>query len=124
MPNFGCGRHVGERKNMVCRNCGRNIPKGAEACAYCGLRHATEPLPDIRTYLAEAILVTIFCFMPFGIVAIVYAAQVSAFLRRGDVARAKNASKMARIWMNIGIWTGVGLLVVAVLILLMVKKLL
>ena len=104
---------------MVCRNCGRLIPEGGTVCAYCGLRTVVEPLPDIHTYLTEAILVTVLCFAPFGIVSIVYAAQVSGFLRRGDIARAKKASAMARTWMFVGILTGVGIVLLVILLLLL-----
>jgi len=103
---------------MVCRNCGRAVPEGADACAYCGLPSAIEPPPKVHSYLAEAVFVT-FLFFPFGIVSIVYAAQVSSFLARGDVVRAKKASGMARTWMFVSIWTGGGLILLAALALLL-----
>ncbi|MFZ3275199.1 MAG: CD225/dispanin family protein, partial [Lutibacter sp.] len=37
-----------------------------------------------KNYLIESILVTIFCCLPFGIVGIVFAAQVNAKFDAGD----------------------------------------
>ena len=106
---------------MVCVNCGRSIPEGTGVCAYCGLRPVADP-PGIRSYLAEAILVTIFCFAPFGIVSIAYAAQVAPLVRRGDIDRARRAAGMARIWMYIGISTGVSIALVAILTILVIRR--
>ena len=52
--------------------------------------------PD--SHLAWAILVTIFCCLPFGIVAIVYAAQVDTKSGLGDYAGACESSEKARNW--------------------------
>lgn len=57
-----------------------------------------QPRPYVATYLVPAIISTIFCCMPFGIVAIVFAAQVSTRLKAGDVAGAQKASRNARTW--------------------------
>jgi len=54
--------------------------------------------PVVPNYLVQAILVTLFCCMPFGIVAIVFAAQVNTKLQIGDYAGALNASKNAKTW--------------------------
>lgn len=54
--------------------------------------------PPVHTYLVPAILCTIFCCMPFGIVGIVYAAQVSSKLQAGDVAGARLVSGKAKSW--------------------------
>ena len=39
---------------------------------------------NIPNYLVQAILTTLFCCLPFGIVAIVYAAQVNTKIEAGD----------------------------------------
>jgi hypothetical protein len=49
-------------------------------------------------YLVWAILTTIFCCLPFGIVSIVFAAQVNSKWQAGDYDGALNASKNAKIW--------------------------
>jgi hypothetical protein len=45
-----------------------------------------------------AILTTIFCCLPAGVVSIVYAAQVNSKWQGGDQHGAYNASKNARTW--------------------------
>ena len=70
------------------------------------------PPAHIPNYLVQAILVTVFCCLPFGIVSIVYAAQVNTKLDAGDVAGAMQASSNAKTWMWVafGVWlfAGVG----------------
>ena len=58
-------------------------------------------LADLKTvpsYLVQAILVTLFCCLPFGIVAIVYAAQVNASVQAGNIRAAQSASDSAKMW--------------------------
>ena len=62
------------------------------------------------SYLVYSILVTFFCCLPFGIVAIVYAAQVSGKLAGGDLAGAVQSSNSARTWCWVSF--GVGLVTV------------
>jgi ABC-type Fe3+ transport system permease subunit len=50
---------------------------------------------DIPNYLVQAILVTLCCCWPLGIV---NAAQVNSKLQRGDIAGAEAASNSARTW--------------------------
>lgn len=73
---------------------------------------------NVPTYLAQAILVTLFCCMPFGIVSIVFASQVSSRLSIGDVHGAIAASKKAKMWSWIGF--ACGGVVIALWILLLV----
>lgn len=56
------------------------------------------PLVAVPNYLTRAILVTIFCCLPFGIPAIVYASQVNGKLQAGDSAGAQESSRKARLW--------------------------
>jgi hypothetical protein len=69
----------------------------------------------VPTYLVWAILVTLLCFLPTGIVAIVYATQVSNKLAMGDVAGARDSSGKAKLWCIISAVAGilVGIAVVA-----------
>jgi hypothetical protein len=61
---------------------------------------------DVPNYLVQAILCTLFCCLPFGIVSIVYAAQVNGKLAAGDYHGAKAASDSARMWCWIAFWLG------------------
>ena len=57
-----------------------------------------EPRPYIPNHLVWAIAATIFCCLPAGMVAIVYAAQVNGMLDAGDYVGARRASRNAKIW--------------------------
>jgi hypothetical protein len=59
---------------------------------------ATQLPPRIPNHLAPAILVTLFCCLPFGIPAIVFAAQVNTKLAAGNVAGAMESSRKAKMW--------------------------
>ena len=54
--------------------------------------------PDVPTYLTHSILATLFCCLPFGIAAIVYAAKVGTMQAVGDYDAATRASDKARMW--------------------------
>lgn len=59
-----------------------------------------------KTYLAESILVTLFCCMPFGIVGIVKAASVSSLYESGSYEDAVRVSLEAKKWTDIGFTIG------------------
>lgn len=73
---------------------------------------------NVPTYLAQSILCTLFCCLPAGIVAIVYAAQVGGKLSSGDYAGALAASKNAKTWswVSFGVGLGVGLIYLIIVI--------
>ncbi|MBN6152596.1 CD225/dispanin family protein [Xanthomonas sp. AmX2] len=62
------------------------------------------PLPPngagiyVPNNLVWAILSTLFCCLPLGVVSIVYAAQVDGKRAAGDVAGAREASRKAGMW--------------------------
>lgn len=62
-------------------------------------------------YLVGAIITTIFCCLPLGVVSIVYATQVDSKYAAGDYAGAEEASKKAKQFM---IWAIVGGAIAAV----------
>jgi len=64
--------------------------------------------PPPTTYLGWAILCTIVCFTPFGVVAIVKASQVSPLWARGDWDGARRASRTAKAWclLALAVWPG------------------
>jgi Interferon-induced transmembrane protein len=70
--------------------------------------------PAIQTYLIPAILVTLFCFLPTGIAAIVFASQVSSKKNVGDYNGAARASKQARLWTIVS--AAVGILFILIIV--------
>ncbi len=58
---------------------------------------------QIPNYLWQSIVVTILCCMPFGVVAIVYAAKVDSLAAHGDIAGANAASKSAKTWVTVAV---------------------
>lgn len=68
---------------------------------------AGQPRPQVSNYLVPAILCTVFCCLPFGIPAIVFAAQVNSKLQGGDVPGAMESSRKAKTWCWIAFWLGV-----------------
>jgi hypothetical protein len=85
--------------------------------AFTPLSVPATPAPgSVPNYLVQAILCTLCCCLPFGIVAIVFAAQVNGKLQAGDYAGAVEASRKAKMWCWIAF--GVGLAVNGILLLL------
>jgi hypothetical protein len=62
---------------------------------------------QIYNYLIPAIFTTVCCCLPFGIVSIVYAAQVNGLLAAGNVAGAQKAANSAKMWFWIALGTGI-----------------
>ena len=54
--------------------------------------------PKPPNYLVWAILTTVFCCLPFGVVSIVFAAQVDGKYNSGDFAGAAESSRTAKKW--------------------------
>lgn len=50
------------------------------------------------SYLALAIISTILCFLPTGIVSIVYATKVNSAYEDGNYLEAEKASRSAKTW--------------------------
>jgi Interferon-induced transmembrane protein len=64
------------------------------------------PGGTVPNYLTQAILVTLCCCVPFGIVAIVNASKVNTHLARGEYEQAIQASQEAKKWCWIGFVIG------------------
>ena len=119
---------------MNCPNCGTSNLDNASICVNCGkplaaaAPHTYTPPPParpaaasygapppsgevIKNYLVHSILLLCCCF-PFGVVGLIYAAQVNSKLAAGDVEGARAASSKARMFF----WVGLGLgIVVAIM---------
>src|SRR6266851_1173923 len=97
---------------MFCRSCGQPNDETAGQCSRCGQPLVPVPAvpgvppPTLPNYLGQAILVTVFCCLPFGIPAIVYAAQVNPKLAGGDYAGAMESSQKAKKWTWISFGVG------------------
>lgn len=117
---------------MNCQNCGHANEAGATTCSNCRaslaaasaappsppmppVPPAAAPLPPpaaapvagpaIANNLVWAILATICCCLPTGIVSIIYAAQVDGKVALGDYAGAQQAADNAKLWA----WVSLGL---------------
>jgi hypothetical protein len=55
-------------------------------------------VPHVPNYLWQSIVCTLCCCLPFGVAAIVFAAQVNAKLGTGDVQGAMESSRKAKLW--------------------------
>ncbi len=66
--------------------------------------------------LVWAILTTLFCCLPFGIVSIVFAAQVNSKWNAGDAAGAQASSAKARQWAIYSAVTGVVVIVLYIIL--------
>ena len=118
---------------MFCKKCGQQIDDGANFCEYCGAdqRPAPEAEPEASVwqpsqpepnsqplyntlpeaggvkgtaYIVWSILVTLFCCLPLGIPAIVFAAKIDNCNAQGDFA---GAAENARKSKNFMIWGAV-----------------
>lgn len=105
---------------MHCSTCGEYNPANARYCTSCGQPAAAtqatrprytpyggRPAEHIPNHLVPAILVTICCCLPFGIVSIVYAAQVNGKISNGDLAGARRDSESAKTWAWISFGIGI-----------------
>lgn len=73
--------------------------------------HSGSPNSDLppmpKNYLTWAVVMTVLCCLPAGIVAVVFASQVSAKYYAGDYAGAEKASERAQIWIIISFVLGI-----------------
>ena len=95
---------------MFCRHCGQENRENSWKCIQCGMT-LEQGLPRVPTYLipnylVPAILATLFCCMPLGVVAIVFDAQVNGFAASGNIAAAQDASAKALKWCWLSFWLG------------------
>ena len=106
-----CGQPI-EGDTKFCTNCGASIPADPytpqpepQPQPQPQQQPVNQMIPRPKSYLALAILTTIFCCLPFGIVSIVYAAKVDNAWNAGLYADAEEASNKARKWALAGIIT-------------------
>ncbi len=118
-----------EETNHVCSKCGallgdfplpQEMPQDPESESLPQTVYSPEsyPAPEpyqypvtMRTYLIPAILVTLFCCIPFGIPAIIHASIARSKFAEGNFDEAFNRVKKARFWVWMGFGTGLAFLV-------------
>lgn len=117
-----CGQPI-EGDTKFCTNCGASIPAESytpqpepQPQPQPQQQPVNQMTPRPKSYLALAILTTIFCCLPFGIVSIVYAAKVDNAWNSNLHADAMEAADKAKKWAIAGILTsGVALIIYFVL---------
>ncbi len=127
---LGCKIGPHERSDLYCPNCGAHNAENAARCVNCGntLQPITTPTVDVPpppqfgpqdtvpNYLIPAILTTLFCCLPFGVVSIVYAAQVNGKVEAGDRSDAVESSRKARMWAWISFGAGLVVIVLSLVL--------
>ncbi|PWM81173.1 MAG: hypothetical protein DBX90_07695 [Lentisphaerae bacterium] len=103
---------------MFCPKCGKELPAGTAVCPSCGGNAGSIQPVKINSGLIGAIIVTVCCCLPFGIVAIVYAAKVPGLAAAGQFVEAQEAASKSKMWSWIGF--GIGLVVILLNIILQV----
>lgn len=108
-----------------CLNCGAKTQLNEKYCPSCSATLMTGQQPDssqteqvnqtnpnIENHLAKAIFSTVCCCVPFGIAAIIFAAQVNGKIDRGDYQGAKESADKADSWANISIVMGMIIIII------------
>ena len=89
-----CGAENSDQ-NISCENCNEPLTSNNQMSN-------SKRYENVPNYLVTSIIVTLCCCLPFGIVAIVYAASVNAKVAAGDIQGAKAASGTALMWCYLG----------------------
>jgi ABC-type Fe3+ transport system permease subunit len=112
-PNCGSENQGG---SGLCKDCGRSLPR-AESFESAPSGESAAPAPPVHVpnYLVQAILVTVFCCLPFGIVSLVFAAQVNGKVASGDIEGAQRTSEDARKWAWVAFWVGLAIAIAVAL---------
>ncbi len=86
------------------------------------LQEIPPPIPPMpKTYLFEAILTTIFCCLPTGIVSIINALNVSEAYKIGNYTKSKENSENAEEWCEITFGIGIVIFLLPTVIFLIIK---
>ena len=105
---------------MFCEKCGSEMDKDKNFCSDCGASVVpTASGEKIQLGLVLAIVTTVLCCLPFGIVAIVYAVKVNDLVANGRITEAQEAAKQSKKWSQIGIVIGLIAIIAQITILLL-----
>lgn len=131
---------------MFCARCGNNLPNNVIFCNRCGYRvgtpvtrpeslgtgvrkprkkpafravrtESTDSAECIFNWLTPAVLVTVFCCLPFGIPAIIFAVRANTLAELGYTEEAKKAAESAKKWHYLALGAGIPLYVAIVFLL-------
>ncbi|MEZ5171029.1 MAG: CD225/dispanin family protein [Acidimicrobiia bacterium] len=104
-----------------CTDCGETLSRGARFCAACGTAvssgderpvrplsktHLDPPSRDIPDNTTFAV-VSLFLFLPTGILALVHANNANNARRDGDYSRARMEAEEAKRWCRMSVWISV-----------------
>jgi hypothetical protein len=117
----------------TCQSCGKSVSKSAGTCPSCGhpqrgvvmasvptptsppaQPQVSTPPPVPNSHMVQAIIATLLCFLPFGLVAIIHAGKVDGAHARGDYGEASRRSEAAKHWVNYSVIVAVVLVVLYV----------
>ena len=126
---------------ITCGNCGSPNEDSATRCTNCGhsienvaAQQGSAPTPytggpppyqppqygappyygapvHVPNYLAQAIIVTLFCCLPTGVPAIIYAAQANGKQSAGDIPGAMESASKAKTWCWVSFGIGIAWIV-------------
>ena len=65
--------------------------------------------PIIENHIVLAVLTTIFCCMPFGIISLIYSIQVFISQNSGNIAMAQMSADKALYWGKLALWCGLAI---------------
>jgi len=85
-----------------CARCNARLPRSADPD---GQRPTPDDVEPVKSHTGLVVLATLL-FVPFGLVAVVQAAQVNGWYAAGQHDRAERASQLARRWAQAGIIAG------------------
>lgn len=108
-----CGAENSDQ-NISCENCNEPLTSNNQMSN-------SKQYENVPNYLVTSIIVTLCCCLPFGIVAIVYAASVNAKVAAGDIQGAKSASGTALMWCYLGAIPSIILSVIYFVLLIVVE---
>tara|TARA_X000000368_G_scaffold17723_1_gene13963 strand:+ start:2623 stop:3051 length:429 start_codon:yes stop_codon:yes gene_type:complete len=119
----GCGEDI-NTFSPACTACGINPRAGHSFCSACGAKTKAEQIlciecgaspnaahfagasQTVNNQMVKAILVTVLCCLPFGIVAIIKSSEVNGKLAVGDIVGAQMSASSSSNWSNMAIIFG------------------
>ena len=89
---------------MFCSSCGQELPPNATTCPFCSARGGAPARvpPSDNGPLIRAVLVTLCCCLPCGVVGIVYACKADGCAKAGDWAGMAQMRQRAKTWTLVG----------------------